>query len=125
MCPYGAGRDVQPLTDLAVGKALGGQLSDLELLCRQLIASGGIAAPARLARCAQFPASLVAPRRAAKRVERVAGGAQRRARLGNPTPASQPLAVRELETGALERPAAKVGAEGFLETLGGVRFVGK
>jgi hypothetical protein len=38
----------QLLSDLAVGEALGGELGDLELLCRELIAGLRIATAARL-----------------------------------------------------------------------------
>jgi hypothetical protein len=44
----GAVREVEPLADLAVGEAFGGELRDLELLGGQLVASLGVSAPARL-----------------------------------------------------------------------------
>src|SRR4051794_31580202 len=89
-------RDVELLCDLAVREALGGELRDLELLCGELVAGGGIAATARLAGCAEFSPGPIAPGSAAQCVKAVAGGAQRRPRVGDPSPAAQPFPVREL-----------------------------
>jgi hypothetical protein len=61
----------------------------------------------------------LAERGAAKRVERVTGLAQGCARLRDPTLAAQPLAMSEQEPGALEGPAAEVGAQCLLEAFGG------
>ena len=40
-------RDVELLSDLAVGEAFGGEVSDLEFLRGQLVAGGEVAPPAR------------------------------------------------------------------------------
>src|SRR6266516_5218014 len=63
--------------------------------------------------------------RAAKRVERVSGVAQRCARLGDPTLAAQRLPVSKQRSGALEGPAAEVGAQCLLEKSGGLLVVGE
>jgi hypothetical protein len=40
--------EVELLADFAVGEAFGGEVGDLEFLRGELVAGGGVAAPARL-----------------------------------------------------------------------------
>ena len=107
----GAVREVELLADLAVREPLARHLRDLQLLRRQLVARVGRAAAAALARRPQLLPRALAPRDDAERVERVAGGAQRRPRLRDPAVAAQPRAERELQPRAGERPAREVGVE--------------
>ena len=102
-------REIQSLADFAVRQALGRKLSDLQLLCRQLIAPLGNTAAAALARGAQFASRVLAPSVASEGVERVACGTQNAARLGYPALAPEPLAICELDPRALKRPPAEVG----------------
>ena len=102
----GAVREVELLADLAVGEPLGRQLGDLQLLRRELIAGVG---PRRRLHSpeARSSGARARPRREAERIERVARGAQRRARLGDPPLAAQPGAERELQARAQEGPARR------------------
>ena len=108
---------VQPLADLAVRQALRRELCDLQLLRGELVARRGNAAPAPFTRRAQFAPRVLAPPLAAKRVEGVARGTQNGARLGDPPLASQPLAICELDPGALERPSGEVARQRLIEAL--------
>ena len=69
-------REIEPLSDLAVGQAFRGQLGNLQLLRRQLVARLRDTPAAALPGRAELGARLFAPRRAAQRVERVARGTQ-------------------------------------------------
>lgn len=86
-------RQIQPLCDVPVREPLGGKLGDLKLLGGQLVPGGEVAPAARLPGGPELSAGLVTPGRAAHGVEGVAGVPQRRARVGDPALASQPLAV--------------------------------
>src|SRR4051812_22209223 len=60
----GAMREVEPPADLAVGESLGGELRDLELLRREVVAGLRDPAPAPFAGRAQLTPRLLAPGRA-------------------------------------------------------------
>src|ERR1700729_4284548 len=113
-------REVQALADLAVRQTLSRKLGDLQLLSGQLIAGLDDATAAPFATRAQLLPRLVAPWRAPQCVEGVARGTQRAARLRDTAVTSQPLAVRELNPSALERPPCQIARQRLLEPLAGL-----
>src|SRR4051794_21523123 len=100
-------------------------MRDLQLLRGELVAGVGRTAPARLSRCAELATRLVRPRGAAQAVERVAGGAQRRSRVGDPPLAPQPLPVAEPDLRVLERPRSQAGVKRGLVAGLGIAVVGQ
>src|SRR5215212_6773630 len=107
----GAVRHVELLADLAVGEPRGGHAGDLQLLRRQLVHRAALAWAAGDTGAAQLVACPLGPGQRAQRVERVAGGAQRHARLSHPPLAAQPGTERELEPRAGKRPVRQIRIE--------------
>src|SRR3954451_3069481 len=118
-------REEQLPADLAVRQALRRELCDLHLLRRQLITRVVHTVPAAFPRRAQLAPRLLPPRAAPECVERVARRPQNGPRFGDTAPAPEPLAVRQLDSCALERPAGQVARQRLVEAIAGVRRIGE
>src|SRR5258708_7469901 len=95
-------REIEALANLAVGEALSGQLGNLHLLGREMVARiRGPGAP-RLARGAQLQPRALSPRERADRIEDFDCGAQRRAGVSQAPVAAQPATIPQLQPRAEE-----------------------
>src|SRR3954447_10634831 len=95
MGAHGAVRQVEPLADLTVRQAFGGQLGDVELMRGEPVAGVRIAVWARLAGGPELLPRPVAPRDGPERVERLASRTQVPAGLHGSAPAGAAAAERE------------------------------
>src|SRR5215211_3854278 len=115
-----AGREVEPLADLAVAQSAGGELRDLQLLRGQVISRIGCSADARLSRGTQLLTRGLS--QAAKRegVEVLPCRPKRHAGVGDSSLATQPAAVVEQQASPVAGPVGEAGAEGRLVELLGL-----